>query len=218
MIEMASAAFLVGSMKCSMPEVLALGVLAHHHQIDLLVAGVQAGERASGADVGVKVELLTQRDVHAAVAAADGGRQRPLQADAVLANRGQRYLGERRSVHRDRACTGVHRLPADARRPWPRWRRTAASTTSGPIPSPRSSVTVEAYRVPTDVGSSRLQVQDVTPCAWNREVPSTLCANSHMDRDERRRLTSLGRMGRLPRYSFVGSARASRSSRVTRGR
>ena len=96
----------VGSMKCSMPEYSPWVFSRTTTEIDLLVAGAQAGERASRADVGVEVELLAQRYVHAAVTAPDGGGQRPLEADAVLATRTRVASG------RGAPCIGMAQAPA----------------------------------------------------------------------------------------------------------
>ena len=71
-------------------------------------------------------------------------------------------LGERRSVHRNRARAGVHRLPADFA-PVASMARTALSITSGPIPSPHSSVIVLGHAGPD---CTRLSDADAGQTPW----------------------------------------------------
>lgn len=68
--------------------VLALGVLTDDAQVDVLVAGLVAGDVLDEGDGGVNVELLAHGDVEALVAgAADGGVQDALEAELVALER-----------------------------------------------------------------------------------------------------------------------------------
>ena len=60
-------------------------IFAHHHQIDVVEA-TAGDEGASGAQIGVQLELLAQAHVRGAVAAARGGLERSLQGQARAAN------------------------------------------------------------------------------------------------------------------------------------
>ena len=64
-----------------------LGVLAHDDQIDVVEARADAGIALDRPHLRVHVELLAERHVDGAEAAADGRRDRPLQRDAGLADR-----------------------------------------------------------------------------------------------------------------------------------
>jgi len=69
--------------------VLALGVLTDDAEIDVLMAGLEAGDVLDEADGGVDVELLAHGNVEALVAgAADGGVQDALEAELVAPERG----------------------------------------------------------------------------------------------------------------------------------
>jgi hypothetical protein len=64
--------------------VLTLGVLTDDAQVDVLVAGLVAGDVLDQGDAGVDVELLAQGDVEALVAGAlDGGVEDTLEAELV---------------------------------------------------------------------------------------------------------------------------------------
>jgi hypothetical protein len=64
--------------------VLTLGVLSDDAQVDVLVAGLVAGDVLDQADAGVDVELLSHGDVEALVAgSADGGVKDTLEAELV---------------------------------------------------------------------------------------------------------------------------------------
>ena len=56
---------------CSMPGVQVLGVLADDHEVDVLVAALDAGHRPRRAQVGVQVQRLAEPDVDAPEARAD---------------------------------------------------------------------------------------------------------------------------------------------------
>ncbi len=60
-----------------------LGVLPEDHQVDMgvAVARLEPGQHSHGADVGIQVEPLAQRDVDAQEAAGHRRRYRPLEAD-----------------------------------------------------------------------------------------------------------------------------------------
>ena len=75
-----------------------LGVLADHDQVDVRVARADAGIALAGADLAVEVERLAQADVDRAEAAADGGRDRPLQRGSVLPDRLEHVLRQRVAV------------------------------------------------------------------------------------------------------------------------
>ena len=64
-----------------------LGVLAHDDEVDVLVLRPYALVALARAYAGVEVQGLAQSHVHAAEAGADGGRDRALDGDLVLADR-----------------------------------------------------------------------------------------------------------------------------------
>lgn len=71
--------------------VLSLGVLADDAQVDVLVAGLVAGDVLDQADAGVDVELLAHGHVEALVSgSADGGVEDALEAELVALERGHR--------------------------------------------------------------------------------------------------------------------------------
>src|ERR671938_2062111 len=80
------------------PGVEVLGVLADDDEVDVLEARAHAGIALAGAHLRVEVEALAEGDVHRAEAAADGGRDRPLEGDAGLPDRLEQGLGERVAV------------------------------------------------------------------------------------------------------------------------
>src|SRR6188472_3332307 len=79
------------------PGVEVLGVLAHHDDIDGLVARAHAGVRLARADACVQPELVAQRDVDGAEPGPDRRRDRPLEGDAVPLDRLERLRRERRA-------------------------------------------------------------------------------------------------------------------------
>ena len=93
-----------------------LGVLAEDHHVDLLGVLDRRGhalEPADRAEADVEVEQLPQRDVERADAAADGRRQRPLDADQVLAERLDRLVGQPGGELVVRLLAGVDLHPLD---------------------------------------------------------------------------------------------------------
>ena len=114
------------------PRVHALGVLADHDEVDLLVHARHARVQAARPDVRVQVEALAELEVRAPQAARDGRLDRPLQrhaarADRVEGLRRKRSAGPREggAAHRlavpldrdagglDRATGGLDHLGAD---------------------------------------------------------------------------------------------------------
>ena len=95
-----------------------LGVLAHDHEVDVLVARLDALEGPRGPEVRVQAEHLAERDVDAAEAAADGRRDRALERDPVAAHRLEHVLRERGAVLGHDGLARVLDLPleGDARR------------------------------------------------------------------------------------------------------
>ena len=84
-----------------------LGRLADDHEVDVLVARTDARVALARPHLAVEVEALAEGDVDRAEAAADGGRDRPLQRDAALANCIQNLIGQRVSavlIHDVAAC------------------------------------------------------------------------------------------------------------------
>ena len=74
-----------------------LGVLAHDHEVDVVVARAHARVRLAGAQAGVEAELVAQRDVDRAEAGADRRRDRAFQRDLVRLDRRERLLRQRRA-------------------------------------------------------------------------------------------------------------------------
>lgn len=69
--------------------VFALGVLTDNAEVDILVAGLEAGDVLDQGDRGVDVELLTESDVEGGVTRpADGSVEDTLQAELVASERG----------------------------------------------------------------------------------------------------------------------------------
>ena len=92
-----------------------LRVLADHDQIHAGVARLDAGEAARRADIGVEIEFLAQRDVDAAIAFADGGRQRTFQRQLVAADGVERLGGNGSAVGGHRAGARGSALPEKPR-------------------------------------------------------------------------------------------------------
>ena len=90
-----------------------LGVLADDHEVDVVVARLEALDRAGRAQVRVQAEHLAQRDVDAAEAGADRRRDRALERDLVAPDRLQDVLRERRPVLGHDALAGVLDLPLE---------------------------------------------------------------------------------------------------------
>ena len=89
------------------PRVEVLGVLADDDQVDVLEPGPHAGIRLARPDLRIHVELLAESDVDGAEAAADRGRDRPLERHARLADRVEDVRRERVPavlVHHVGAC------------------------------------------------------------------------------------------------------------------
>jgi hypothetical protein len=97
------------------PHVLALRVLADDDDVDVVVARNDAVERTGRSHVGEQVQFLTQLDVHAAVAAVHGGRERSFEAKTVLLDRRHRRGRQRRPRSRDGGGAGLRGLPLDRR-------------------------------------------------------------------------------------------------------
>ncbi len=77
------------------PGVEVLGVLADDDQVDVVEPAAHAGVALAGADLAVKVELLAERDVDRAEAAADRRCDRPLQRCAGLTDRVEHFGRQR---------------------------------------------------------------------------------------------------------------------------
>ncbi len=96
------------------PDVEILGVLAHDHEVDVVVACAHALIGLAGAHLGVEVESLPQRDVDGAEPLADRRRDRPFQRYAVAPDRVERRLGKRLAavlVHH--VCAGRPDVPLE---------------------------------------------------------------------------------------------------------
>ena len=98
------------------PGVDVLGVLAEDHHVDqfgLLYRRRDALEPADRAQADVEIEDLAQRHVQRTEAPADGGGQRALDADEVLAEVGDRLIGKPVARLVEGLLTGEHLLPFD---------------------------------------------------------------------------------------------------------
>ena len=95
-----------------------LGVLAHDDDVDAVVARADARIRLAGADAGVELELVAERDVHGAEAGADRGRDRALERGPVPPDRLERVVGQRspRFFHHVHAGLADVPLELDPRR------------------------------------------------------------------------------------------------------
>ncbi len=98
------------------PGIDIFGVLPEDDHVDLFRRDDRAGhglEVADGAHAGEEVEPLAQGDIEAAVAAADGRRQRALDGDAVLANGVERFVGQIGTGHVVGLVAGEDLHPGD---------------------------------------------------------------------------------------------------------
>lgn len=95
--------------------VFTLGVLTDDAEVDVLVAGVVAGDVLDQDDGGVDIELLTQSDVEGLVAGAlNGGMQDTLETQLVALERGNGLAEELLGVLVARLDTGhIDLLPLD---------------------------------------------------------------------------------------------------------
>ena len=124
-----------------MPGVQVLGVLAHDDEVDVLVARLEALDRAGRAQVGVQPEHLAEGDVDAPEALADRGRDRALERDLVARDRLEDVLRQRRAVLGHDALAGVDWTSHSNATPEASRTRRVASASSGPMPSPGIRVT-----------------------------------------------------------------------------
>src|SRR5690606_28219618 len=93
-----------------------LGVLAeddHVHEIRTLHWCLHPAEIPDRPETHVQVELLTQRDVERSDAAADGRRERSLDADEMVTERGERFFGQPVAGLLERLFAGEHFAPDD---------------------------------------------------------------------------------------------------------
>ncbi len=93
------------------PGVQVLGVLADDHEIDVLVARVEALHRSRRAQVRVEVERLPKRHVDAPKPLADRRGDGALEGDPVALDRLEDVIRERRAVLGDDSLPGVDDLP-----------------------------------------------------------------------------------------------------------
>ncbi len=84
----------------------ALDVLPHRDDVDVLVAGVYAGQRQGRADVGVQVEVLAQGDVDRGEPLAHRRGDGPLEHHAVALDQRARFIGQQLVPGIERALTG----------------------------------------------------------------------------------------------------------------
>jgi hypothetical protein len=90
-----------------------LVVLAHHHQVDVLVPGADPPVGLARPQAGVQVQLLAQGHVDAAEPGADRGGQRPLDGHAVAADGVQHVVGQGRAVLVDDLGPGLLDVPVE---------------------------------------------------------------------------------------------------------
>jgi hypothetical protein len=88
-------------------------VLADDDQIDALEARLDVGQAADGADVGVEVKDLPERDVDRLEALADGRTDGPLEGDPGAADRVDGLVGERGAGAGGHLGADVLRIPVD---------------------------------------------------------------------------------------------------------
>jgi len=80
------------------PRVEVLGILAHDHQIDVLVLGPNAGVVFARPHARVEIEQLSQRHVHAAETLSDGRGNRAFERDLVAPDAIEDLVRQRRAV------------------------------------------------------------------------------------------------------------------------
>ena len=90
-----------------------LRVLADDDDVDVLVAGAHPGIRLARAQARVQLELVAESDVDGAEAGPDRRRDRPLQRDAVLLDRVERLVGERRPGLLHHVDAGLAHVPVE---------------------------------------------------------------------------------------------------------
>src|SRR5690606_23304930 len=94
-------------------------VLSEDHHVDILRPGhrrLHALEVADGPETDVQVELLPKRDVERPDAAADRRRQWSLDADEIVAERFERFVGQPVAGLLERLLAGEDLVPDDAAR------------------------------------------------------------------------------------------------------
>ena len=96
-----------------MPGVEVLGVLADDHEVHVVVARLEALDRAGGRRLAYRPSDLAQGHVDAAEAGADGRRDRALEGDLVAPDRLEHVVRERRPVLGHDAFAGVLDLPVE---------------------------------------------------------------------------------------------------------
>ena len=96
-----------------MPGVQVLRVLADDHEVDVLVARLEALDAAGRPEVRVQPERLAERHVDAAEPLPDRGGDRPLQRDLVALDRLEDVIRERRPVLGQHALARVDDLPLE---------------------------------------------------------------------------------------------------------
>src|SRR6185312_5825360 len=95
-------------------DVQPLGVLANEDDVEIAVAAAR-NDRVGGADVGVEIERLAERDVDRPVAFADRRLQRPLERKLGALDRIERAVGDRVAVPRHAGHAGDLGVPLDRR-------------------------------------------------------------------------------------------------------
>src|SRR4029079_10813705 len=91
-----------------------LGVLADDHEVDVLVARLDALDRPSWTQVGVEPQRLAKRDVDAPEPLPDRSRDRAFQRDLVAFDRLEDVVRQRCAVLLDYGLTRVDDLPFEA--------------------------------------------------------------------------------------------------------
>lgn len=63
--------------------IFSFGVLSNDHQIDIIVQCLESRDGDGWSDIGVQIELLSQRQIEGCVSLSDGSRQGTFQGDEV---------------------------------------------------------------------------------------------------------------------------------------
>ena len=212
------------------PRVHALGVLADHDEVDLLVHARHARVQAARPDVRVQVEALAELEVRAPQAARDGRLDRPLQRHAARADR-RRGSGRQRSAgpreggaaHRlavpldrdagglDRAAGGLDHLGADP------VARDQGDAVRQLVPLTCGSWAGWAVRGPRDILADTAGAARCLRAPWSRRIrPNRTCQR---DREgaprDRRRTRRRSPISTVSRASSGTSATTSSTSPST---
>jgi hypothetical protein len=92
-------------------DVEVLGVFSDHHDVYILVSRLDSRVAFAGSQAGIKVELLSQGDVHTPEARADGRGHRTFESDLVLPDGVEHFFWQRCAVFLERSLADLVHIP-----------------------------------------------------------------------------------------------------------